>query len=214
MLAGGELGSTSNCVESKSLTRLSLPLSFNRCLLETHPKHKVLKNSLGWGLWPSDVLDRWDSQFVRFLLTWSSHYPVSVSILSCTQTRSRTRPSHYLKTPTNTTTGSLFASGSSWTLRHTGGSRQDTHGTPVSGREGRGWPTAWITLNPLSCQAQPLHICDAVSTLALRDLLDIISRDVYSAWRSRNCRASAHFAMGGLSDNEWIKLCSLMLCSK
>ena len=27
-----------------------------------------------------------------------------------------------------------------WTLWHTGGSRQDTHGTPVPEREGRGWP--------------------------------------------------------------------------
>ena len=69
-----------------------------------------------------------------------------VSILSCTQTRvsrtrTRTRPSHNLKTPTNTTTGWLFASGSSWTLGHTGGSRQDTHSTSVPEREGRGWLT-------------------------------------------------------------------------
>ena len=69
-----------------------------------------------------------------------------VSILSCTQTRfsrprPRPRPSHHLKTPTNTTTGWLFASRSSWTLRHTGGSRQDTHGTPVPEKEVRGWPT-------------------------------------------------------------------------
>ena len=55
--------------------------------------------------------------------------------------RPRTRPSHYNTIQPKTTTGWLFASGSSWTLRHTGGSRQDTHGTPVPEREGRGWPT-------------------------------------------------------------------------
>ena len=31
----------------------------------------------------------------------------------------------------HTKKGWLFASGPSWTLGHTGGSRQDTHGTPV-----------------------------------------------------------------------------------
>ena len=43
---------------------------------------------------------------------------------------------------TKTTTGWLFASGSSWPLRHTGGSRQDTHGTPVPEREGQ-----WLAHN-------------------------------------------------------------------
>ena len=38
----------------------------------------------------------------------------------------------------NTTPGWLYASGSCWTLSHTGGSRQDTHGTPLPEREGRG----------------------------------------------------------------------------
>ena len=59
-----------------------------------------------------------------------------VSILSHTQTRfsrlrlrTRTRPSHCNTIQPKKTTGWLFASGSSWTLRHTGGSRQDTHGT-------------------------------------------------------------------------------------
>ena len=73
-----------------------------------------------------------------------------VSILNHTQTRfwrlrprprTRTRPSHNNTIQPKTTSGWLFASGSSWTLRHTGGCRQDTHGTPVPEREGRGWPT-------------------------------------------------------------------------
>ena len=60
-----------------------------------------------------------------------------VSILSHTQTRfsrlrprtrPRTRPSHDNTIQPKTTAGWLFASGSSWTLRLTGGSRQDTHG--------------------------------------------------------------------------------------
>ena len=34
--------------------------------------------------------------------------------------------------------GWLFATESPWTQWHTGGSRQDTHGTPVPTREGRG----------------------------------------------------------------------------
>ena len=79
----------------------------------------------------------------------------AVSILSHTQTRrlrprprTRTRPSHHNTIQPNTTTGWLFASGSSWTLRHTGGSRQDTHGTPVPEREGRGWPTTCSTRRP------------------------------------------------------------------
>ena len=60
----------------------------------------------------------------------------TVSILSCIQTRfsrlrprTRTRPSHYTTQP-NTTTGWLFASGSSWTLGHTGGSRLWVHRCP------------------------------------------------------------------------------------
>ena len=48
----------------------------------------------------------------------------------------------------NTISGWLFASGSSWTLRHTGGSRQDTHGTPVPEREGLWWPTTCSTRRP------------------------------------------------------------------
>ena len=73
---------------------------------------------------------------------------MGVSIPSYTQTRfsrfrprTRTRPSRYNTIQPKTTTGWPFASGSSWTLRHTGGSRQDTHGTPVPEGEGRGWPT-------------------------------------------------------------------------
>ena len=80
---------------------------------------------------------------------------IFVSILSHTRTRlsrlrprTRTRPSHYNTIQPNTTRGWLFASGSSWTLRHTGGSRQDTHGTPVPEREGRGWPTTCSTRRP------------------------------------------------------------------
>ena len=60
----------------------------------------------------------------------------TVSILSCIQTRfsrlrprTRTRPTHYMIQP-NTTTGWLFASGSSWTLGHTGGSRLWVHRCP------------------------------------------------------------------------------------
>ena len=77
------------------------------------------------------------------------HITTNVSILSCIQTRfsrlrprprTRTRPSHYNTVQPNTTPGWLFASGSSWTLGHTGASKQDTHGTLVPGREGRGGP--------------------------------------------------------------------------
>ena len=78
----------------------------------------------------------------------------SVSILSHTHTRTSHDFAHdhehehehdhhtaYNTIQPKTTTGWLFASESSWTLRHNGGSRQDTHGTPVPEREGRGWPT-------------------------------------------------------------------------
>ena len=87
-----------------------------------------------------------------------------VSILSCIQTRlsglrprprTRTRPSHYNTIQSNTTTGWLFASGSSWTLGHTGGSRQDTHGTPVPEREGRGWPTTCTTTDDRQTDDKP-----------------------------------------------------------
>ena len=73
-------------------------------------------------------------------------------VLNCIRTRfcrlrprprTRTRPSRH--STTRPTTGWLFASGSSWTLGHTCGSRQDTHGTPVPAREGRGWPTTCST---------------------------------------------------------------------
>ena len=60
----------------------------------------------------------------------------TVTFLSCIQTRfsrlrprTRTRPTHYTIQP-NTTTGWLFASGSSWTLGHTGGSRLWVHLCP------------------------------------------------------------------------------------
>ena len=91
-------------------------------------------------------LDCKRSWYERKMLFEIRRFEVNVSILKCTQTRFsrprlRTRPSLFSKTPTSTTTGWLFASGSSWTLRHTGGSRQDTHGTLVPAREGRGWPT-------------------------------------------------------------------------
>ena len=51
--------------------------------------------------------------------------------------------------PTNTHKGWIFATESPWTLWHTSGSRQDTHGTPVPEIEGRGWPdTSSTTRRP------------------------------------------------------------------
>ena len=76
------------------------------------------------------------------------------SVLGLLCKYSQLHPNAFLTTPTTTITlhdfnptphRVLFASGSSWTLRHTGGSRQDTHGTPVPEREGRGWPTTCFT---------------------------------------------------------------------
>ena len=60
----------------------------------------------------------------------------------------------------NTTTGWLFASGSSWTLWHTSGSRQDTHGTLVPEKDGRGRPT--------TCSTRRLPINDDRRRQALR----------------------------------------------
>ena len=91
-------------------------------------------------------------------------FAVDVSILSRIQTRfsrlrprprTRTRPSHHNTIQPNTTTGWLFASGSSWTLGHNGGSRQDTHGTLVPGREGRGWPTTCSTTDDRQTDDKP-----------------------------------------------------------
>ena len=68
------------------------------------------------------------------------------SILSCTtmvihdHEHELDDPSHVNTNQLNTRMCWLFATGSSWTLWHTGGSGQDTPGTQVPGREGRGWP--------------------------------------------------------------------------
>ena len=66
-------------------------------------------------------------------------------ILSCTrawtQTRTRTRRSHHITTPTTTTMGWRFVTDSSWTLWHPSGSRQGhPRYTGARAREGRGWP--------------------------------------------------------------------------
>ena len=67
---------------------------------------------------------------------------VRVSILSCRMSvfHEHEHDDHHIATRINSTRQRVgFATGSSWTLWHTGGSRQD-HGTPVPEREGRGWP--------------------------------------------------------------------------
>ena len=89
--------------------------------------------------------------------------------------RERTGGRHDSKhTDNHTKKGWLFASGSSWTPGHTGGSRQDTHGTPVPPRrKAVGGPTA-----PRRNDRQTTHNRQGLETNVLRS--DQVLRNVYS----------------------------------
>ena len=64
----------------------------------------------------------------------------SVKVLSAQTLLQRSSASAQLSSPTTTTRTKGWRSGDSspWMSHHTGGSRQDTHGTPVPERGGRG----------------------------------------------------------------------------